>query len=229
MTISESPVLASTYGDRSVSDLVEAVANLLGGQRPGRLPAFDHTSRIALVRGFDRVSRSLRAALGEVAREYAGGLVDVAPIPSFGQISEASDVSLVVVTRDSLVSGAQRCAAQWGALMVTADELATEQALAEQHAATLAVRREGTSDVATERLSFTDRVTVDGTPRVSIQLMPAQGGVYLDDAEQPVAGPVVVETHGQTMGSIDGEPQLFAEGRYEVSVGGPLRRIVTAA
>lgn len=227
MTISESPVMASASGERFVDGFVGAVGELWSGARSSAIEAFDPSARIAIVRGFDKGSRNVRAALAELARTEAGGFVDVAPVPSFGQIPAAEHVGLVVVTRDSLLAGAQRCAAYWGARVIAADTLLGGGELVEEQCFALRVNRGDVADTVTSGLYLDGEVDIDGARHSRLTVEPATDGVLLGD--QVVRGPITAELENSTMGGLDGEPQMFAKGGYEITGGASFRRLGPAA
>ncbi|WP_020497260.1 hypothetical protein [Sciscionella marina] len=228
MTISESPVMASASADRFVEDFVGAVAGLFTGARSSAIAPFDPGSRIAIVRGFDKGSRAVRAALTELARAEAGGLVDIAPLPPFGQIPAAENVGLVVVTRDSLLAGAERCAAHWGARVIAPTVLMGGGELAEEQCSALRVRREDSTDTVTRRLYLDGELRLDGQDEAlsHVTATPSAEGLVFEGQQR--TEPVALEARTSTMGSLDGEPQMFAKGHYELSAAAPFRRIVAA-
>lgn len=186
--------------------------------------------QVAVVRGFDVASREFRGVVRDLATARGLSVIEVATTPSFGSLPRAGGVRVVLAARRSLAALAQRCAAYWGAPVLTEATAAVPRAVSFALAPALAVSApDGLSDAVAARLvvqeSLTYRVgTSLDMPADGLELEPADDGVRLDVVNprresgipRTSTEPIRVELRRASRALLDGHPMLLPAGVYRI-------------
>ncbi|WP_157596942.1 hypothetical protein [Saccharomonospora saliphila] len=197
----------------------------------GRPPADGRNGTVALLRGFDRDSRELRDATRAVARRHGWSLVDLPMVPRVGRMPVADDVQLVVVARPSLRRLAERCAAYWRASVLEPEAVTADPWHWSHRAATAVdlITPEGGRDSIASRLDLSGSLAygVSGSARTAateLSVEVSDSGVvvrYAGEAGRglryPRGGSLTITLDEPARGTLDGDPHLFAPGRYQLT------------
>lgn len=198
--------------------------------------------QVAVVRGFDIASREFRGVVRDLATARGLSVIEVATTPPLGSLPRADGVRVVFAARRSLASLAQRCAAHWGAPVLTDATAAAREVSFTSTPALAVTAPDGLSDAVAARLvvqeSLTYRVgtSLDGHAD-GLELEPAGDGVLLHavnpqhEAGVPrtSTGPVRVELRRASRAVLDGHPMLLPAGVYHVEYRRAAFHRVTAA
>lgn len=180
---------------------------------------------IAVVRGFDKDSRSFHRTMLRAAATHGWSVTDVPAAPTFGSIPEHTDVRLVVAARASLRAVAERCAAHWGAHVIcpeTAGDGADWQA---RPAASLTLTGDAGSDSVASSVHITGpvhfRAGDDERTATALVIEPCESGalVTIDDehALHVTDVDLGITLDEPARATLDGHPQLLPEGEYAVT------------
>ncbi|MPY77634.1 MAG: hypothetical protein GEV04_03890 [Actinophytocola sp.] len=184
---------------------------------------------IAVVRGFDKDSRSFHRTVLRAAATHGWSVTDVPAAPTFGSIPAHTDVQLVVAARASLRAVAERCAAHWGAHVVcpeTAGDGAEWQA---RPAASLTLSSDTMSDSVASSLHITGPVRYtagDGDEATASALvieLCESGALVTAEGDtgthtlRVTEGSLGITLDEPARATLDGHPLLLPDGEYTVT------------
>ncbi len=179
---------------------------------------------IAVVRGFDKDSRSFHRTVLRAAATHGWSVTDVPAAPTFGNIPEHTDVQLVVAARASLRAVAERCAAHWGAHVIC-PETANGADWQARPAASLTLFSDAGSDSVASSLHITGPVRFragdDERTATALVVEPCESGALVTvDDEQTLHitdGDLGITLDEPARATLDQHPQLLPEGEYTVT------------
>ncbi|GAA5125338.1 hypothetical protein [Haloechinothrix salitolerans] len=214
------PVRTPTASGQQLSATVEQLLD----------PAANHDlwqgrGTIAVVRGFDKDSRSFHRTVLRAAAAHGWSVTDVPAAPTFGSIPEHTDVQLVVAARASLRAVAERCAAHWGAHVICPETAHDGADWRARPAASLTLSSDAGSDSVASNLHITGPVRYragedDERAATALAVEPCESGALVtvdNDQTHVTDGELAITLDEPARATLDGHPQLLPEGEYTVT------------
>ncbi|PXY17051.1 hypothetical protein [Prauserella flavalba] len=190
-----------------------------------RPPSDTPARRVALIGGFDRGSRAVRAAVKAAATGHGWPLLDLPTVPAFGAIPPADDIAVVVAANPAVSQAAHRCAAFWRCRVLDPAVDPADLACRERPAVAVTTA-DGLCDHSASRWEISGSLTYrtrtgPATGVTAIAVEPGTDGIVIDRVhgdrhERARLGTtsLVLRVDLPTEGTIDGHAQIFPAGTY---------------